>query len=208
MNPYLDLDVSEWKLQTKKLIEQHPVSTEFILSSVLNVWRDILETKIGKRAKVGVDIFPSPQMTGTLIHELLPLEFETCQPKCWRKEQDSKDKDIVCLKDDLFSIEIKCSSSKNKIYGNRSYAQESKDKKKNKDGYYIAINFEKFSRDKDEPCKITMVRFGWLNHTDWIAQEKETGQQARLSKESEAHKLLEIFPVDRTKQIEIQMRLF
>ena len=207
MNPYLDLDVSEWKLQTKNLIEKHPVSTEFISRSVLNVWKDILETKIGKKAKIGVDIFPSPQMTGTLIHELLPLEFEGIKPEGWRKERYSFDKDIVCLKDDFFSIEIKCSSSKNKIYGNRSYAQQPSDKKKSKDGYYIAINFEKFSKDKEEPSQVTMIRFGWLNQTDWIGQEN-TGQQASLSKESETHKLLEIFPVDRTKQVEIQMRLF
>jgi len=29
-----------------------------------------------------------------------------------------------------------------------------------------------------------MIRFGWLDHTDWIGQKAATGQQSRLAPET------------------------
>ncbi|HFC7940318.1 ScaI family restriction endonuclease [Neisseria meningitidis] len=37
--------------------------------------------------------------------------------------------------------------------------------------------------------EIKIIRFGWLDHTDWIAQTAATGQQARLSPEAYRSKL-------------------
>lgn len=75
---------------------------------------------------------------------------------------------------------MKTSSSKRSIYGNRSYAQKSTTNsrlKKNKSGYYLAINFEKFNRNSpaSERPKITLVRFGWLDQDDWQDQVAATG---------------------------------
>ncbi len=90
---------------------------------------------------------------------------------------------------------MKTSSSKRSIYGNRSYTQKSttsRRMKKNKSGYYLAINFEKLSKSNPptERPKITLVRFGWLDQDDWQGQVAATGQQARLSSDVERYKLL------------------
>src|SRR5437667_261612 len=82
-------------------------------------------------------------------------------------------------------------TTKKSIFANRSYAQAPSDSKKSKSGYYLAVNFEQFSESVSQP-KIRMVRFGWLDHSDWIGQRAETGQQARLNPATESLKLLRI----------------
>jgi hypothetical protein len=63
--------------------------------------------------------------------------------------------------------------------------------KKSKSGYYLAINFAKFTATKTKPA-ITKVRFGWLDLTDWVGQNAASGQQARLELSADRFKLLEI----------------
>lgn len=87
---------------------------------------------------------------------------------------------MVYIPDDQFSIEIKTSSNKTQIFGNRSYAQIATSNKKSKAGYYLAVNFEKFEKTRKKP-KILLIR---LDHSDWIGQKSTTGQQAKLSKET------------------------
>ena len=38
--------------------------------------------------------------------------------------------------------------------------------------------------------KIITVRFGWLDHEDWLGQKSQSGQQSRLSVSVEKNKLL------------------
>ena len=88
------------------------------------------------------------------------------------------------------SIEIKGSSHPSQIFGNRSYAQPQSEKGlKNKNGYYLTINFEKFNDKAQRNPEILSIRFGYVEHTDWIAQTSATGQQARLSTYVYEHKL-------------------
>lgn len=89
-------------------------------------------------------------------------------------------------------IEIKASSNPSQIFANRSYAQPSSGHElKDKNGYYLAINFEKVTRDNPHP-KI-LIRFGFLEHNDWIPQSASTGQQARLSKSAYETKLITLY---------------
>ncbi len=126
------------------------------------------------------------------LHELIPLEFSVRYPALWRGEQAKGDKDIVYIPDDSSSVEIKTSSHASQIFGNRSYAQAATAPQKSKSGYYLAVNFEKFSSQGGQP-RIHRLRFGWLDHSDWIGQKAATGQQARLSPTVEQAKLLTLF---------------
>ena len=38
--------------------------------------------------------------------------------------------------------------------------------------------------------QIKLVQMGWLDHSDWRGQRSETGQQASLTKEARAFKLI------------------
>jgi hypothetical protein len=130
---------------------------------------------------------------GFFLHELIPLELAHRYPTIWRREESPGEKDIVYVPDTQYSIEIKTSSSTRNIYGNRSSAQktERRSEKKEKSGYYLAVNFENFSAALRSPS-IVLVRFGWLDHEDWQGQTAATGQQAKLSPEVERYKLLKL----------------
>jgi hypothetical protein len=128
---------------------------------------------------------------GFLIHELVALELANRYHGIWRKAKIACEKDLVYVPDERYSVEIKTSSHKKSIFGNRSYAQKSEKRKKDKSGYYLAINFEKFSDQKLDPG-IQLVRFGWLDHEDWTGQVSATGQQAKLSSDVENNKLLKL----------------
>lgn len=192
-SPYKNKKVAEWQNVTKEIIKKHPLNLEEIRNVVLESWDIIFESKIGRKPySIGKDIFPKPQIMGFLLHELIPLNFETKYPRKWRKEKNSNDKDLVYILDDFYSIEIKTSSNPNSIFGNRSYAQKTENKKKSKSGFYLAINFEKFTNTITKP-KILKIRFGWLDHEDWQGQKAATGQQARLSPQVESGKLIELY---------------
>lgn len=132
---------------------------------------------------------------GEFLHELIPLELGYRYPASWRREETSDEKDLVYIPDPAKSAEIKTSSHKWQIFGNRSYAQRGSSSKKEKSGYYITINFEKFSSAANRP-KILRIYFGWLDDSDWIAQKAPTGQQARLPAHIYGSKLLLVYTVE------------
>ena len=196
VSPYARIKPSDWQKKTEELFAAYPLNCKQIVEPILATWKSIFKSKIGHRGfQIGKDIFPTPQIMAFLLHELIPLEFAACYPKQWRRDNTADEKDLIYIPDGQFSLEIKCSSSPKKIFGNRSYAQALSQIKKSKNGYYLAINFQKFSGDRRElqQPKIIRIRFGWLDHTDWKGQKSETGQQASLKPESEKGKLLVLY---------------
>ena len=191
-SPYDGLEVDQWQHVTKHLIEIHPLKTDFLVHIVLSSWDAILETKIADRISIAYDVKPKPQIMGFFLHEVVAHTIQNYLPSEWRKEVSASDKDLVCISNPQYSIEIKTSSNKNKIFGNRSYAQETSSSKKSKSSYYLAINFEQFD-ETDELPKIRLIRFGWIDHEDWMGQTAASGQQARLSTDVETKKLLAIY---------------
>lgn len=192
-SPYDGLEVSQWLDVTRRLINHHPLDSEEIVEIVLQSWKSIFASRLGTKGfYIGKDIFPKPQIMGFLLHELIPLELSAKYPDRWRGDRDASDKDIVYIPDSSYSIELKTSSNPKHIYGNRSYAQATSKGKKAKSGYYLAVNFEKFFSNNTQ-ASICLIRFGWLDSTDWIGQKASTGQQSRLPKEVENYKLLELY---------------
>lgn len=194
MSVYEGIPDKQWEEVTRELIASHPLDPGEIVEVVRLCWEDIFETSIGRRGlRIGTDIFPTPQIMATLLHELIPAEFQHRYPNDWRRDVSGDDKDLVHIPDSRFSVEIKCSSSANSIFANRSYAQQHSENKKARAGYFLGINFQKFTGDVREPPTITRVSFGWLDWTDWIPQASPTGQQAYLSKSAKKYKMLELW---------------
>jgi len=193
-SPYNDLPVEKWYEKTRQLISGHPLSSYELYEIVNMVWQSIFASEIGtKPFRIGQDLFPRPQVMGYFLHELIPLELSYRYPTLWRRENQVGEKDVVYIPDAYYSIEIKTSSSLGNIYGNRSYTQPSERSKKDKSGYYLAINFQKFNPSlADNRPPLTSIRFGWIDHEDWKGQASATGQQARLSPEVEKFKLLSL----------------
>ena len=195
-SPYMNKDVSIWSNITENLIQNHPLEVDDIISAVLESWDKILNTKIGGELKIGEDIFPSPQIMGNYLHELIPVVLSKKYPGIWRKEAIKEDKDLVYIPNNDYSIEIKTSSNKNNLYGNRSYGQEESENTsgKSKSGFYIGVNFEDIK--KINPPKILKIRFGWIDHSDWKAQKSATGQQASLSIPARDNKMKLIYKAE------------
>jgi hypothetical protein len=77
VSPYFGIPVEKWADKTKELIEQHPLDVNEIYEIVISVWEEIFESSITSRGyKIGKDIFPSPQIIGYLLHELIPLVLQ------------------------------------------------------------------------------------------------------------------------------------
>lgn len=190
LSPYDGIDLALWEEVTRKLVGDHPLEVKELVKIILDSWEDILCTDVGGY-RIGKDILPKPQILGFFLHELIPLKIISAYPDKWRLEKLSSDKDIVCLANNLYSVEIKTSSQKN-VYGNRSYSKSGDSAKKSKSGYYLIINFEKFTDNKYKPS-IRQIRFGWLDHEDWKGQKSETGQQATVSPQILKLKMLDIY---------------
>lgn len=133
---------------------------------------------------------------GDYLHELIPFEFALRYPERWRRDQTGADKDLVWIEDpDRWSTEIKTSSHPSQVFGNRSYAQPGKSRK-TKSGFYLTVNFQKWKECLPNLPAIRVIRLGWLDHTDWIAQQAATGQQARIRPEAYAGKLAVLHTAD------------
>jgi len=191
-SPYDGIPTDKWEQKTKELIEKYPLTPDYLVHVVLRSWDSILQTKIADRLSIATDVRPKPQIMGFFLHEVIAYTIQMDLPSEWRKEKTADDKDVVCIADPNLSLEIKTSSHKNRIFGNRSYAQETITDKKSKSSYYLAVNFEPFDDEGNIP-KITLVRFGWIDHTDWVGQSAASGQQARLSTDVETKKLISIY---------------
>lgn len=193
-SPYQGKPEERWKGITTRLINKHPLKDE-IVRVVLQSWEDIFNSKMGSFS-IGKDIFPSPQIMSFFLHELVAHNLSITHPGVYKVGEAKKEKDIHHMTDPSLGIEIKASSHKDQIFANRSYAQPSSDSEtKDKNGYYVAINFEKFSKKVKRP-RIRLIRFGYLEHKDWIAQTSSTGQQARLSPQAYESKLITLYKLD------------
>lgn len=176
ISPYNDRDVSDWLSITKEIIGLHPLRN-CIVEMCLRSWESILNGKINTYLNLLIrEMSLSPQATGALLHDIVP-EYIVKNTKGFRKGETNIEKDLVCTDNEIYSLEIKTSSQKS-IYGNRSYAKSKEGK--DKSGYYLAINFDKICKSNPHP-QINLIRFGWLDYSDWKAQKSETGQQASLS---------------------------
>ena len=191
-SPYNGKPQEEWQDITVNLVCNHPLLPE-LADVVLESWNAIFKSKIGD-FYIGKDIFPEPQIMGFFLHDLIALYLSERHQGEYRLGSPHVEKDVHCIDDPDFSFEIKTSSNPTQIFGNRSYAQPaSGNEAKSKDCFMLAVNFEKFTPENTRP-QIKLIRFGYLEHSDWIAQAAATGQQARLSPETYRNKFVKLYP--------------
>ena len=107
---------------------------------------------------------------GTLLEFFLARRLNAHD---FRKQQKKHEPDFVHRKRAHFNFEVKSTSSKTSVPGNRVAATDS-----HKEGtFLLAINY---CAREIQPVR---VRFGWVQPSDWVAQ-RGNGQQASLSKEA------------------------
>ena len=190
-SPYAELPVEKWGPKTKQLIRQHPLGVEAIEKVAMTSWDTLWSTKIGRgKTAIRLDQMDVPAtVAGYFFEKLFVRELQSRFPVEWRGAKSKDEKDIVYMPDSRFSIEMKTSGQLGtKVYGNRSYGQKPADtsiiSKAEKSGYYITANFYKKT--------LILLRFGWIDASDWKPQASPTGQAASLPNEVYQHKLVEI----------------
>lgn len=188
-SPYLGAPVDQWANITRQLVQQHPLTPALIHDAAMISWDRLWNTWVGDR-NVGfpiAEIDPPATVIGYMFEKLFAKELAVRFPGAWRGGVGSE-KDLHCLQNESLSVEMKASGQLGyRIYGNRSYGQvlENADAaKKDKSGFYITVNFYGQT--------LTLLRFGWIDSTDWQAQKSPTGQMAGLPPEVYQHKLLQI----------------
>ena len=195
-SPYEGRDQSEWLDVTKELVAKFPLSSNEIVKLVMGAWEDIYSSSLGGvDIKIGKDIFLPAQAIGVLLEKLIAVRLHGVDSR-WRGGEAKTEKDIVFLENDDFSFEIKTSSSKSGLYGNRSTGHKSKNRSKHRSGYYLVINY-KLPKEDDPLHHIGKIRFGWIDDDDWVGQAKATGQQASIGAALARLKLITIFEVTR-----------
>lgn len=188
--PYQNAPSSEWPQITESLVQQHPLELEEIRDIALSSWQAVWSTRIGTDLNHLPlrDVLPPATVIGYFFEKLFAHELARRYPNMWRGSMSSAEKDIHCIPDPRFSIEVKTSGQLGlKVYGNRSYNQALANggtSKKDKSGYYLIVNFYGEI--------LNLIRFGWIDGSDWQPQKSPTGQMAGLPDEVYASKLLPI----------------
>jgi hypothetical protein len=177
-SPYEGKDKSLYQAVTKELIRNHPLSLDETEKIATFCWQVLWETKIGYgETCLRLQELDIPAtVVGYFFEKLFAHELgKRCWGK-WRGGSAKDEKDLVYIPDNGFSIEIKASGQLGtKIFGNRSFGQKGVQKNKeckDKSGYYITVNFYQQI--------LTLIRFGWIDFSDWQPQKAPTGQMAGL----------------------------
>lgn len=189
-SPYKGPPSAKWLKITQRLVAAHPLTDELIRDASLAAWGTLWRTKVGAgRTSVRMrDLNVPSSVIGYFFEVLLARELEARQPGIWRGSQSKDEKDLVYVPEPSLSVEVKTSGQRGyRVYGNRSYGQKpTRDSlvRKEKSGYYITVNFV-------GPV-LTLIRFGWIDASDWKPQASPTGQMAGLSDAVYRLKLLPI----------------
>lgn len=189
ISPYKDHPKNEWLDITERLVRMFPLPLDTLVEVVDAAWEDIYTSSFGETSlSIGQDIFLPAQATGVILEKLIAVHLNKRFPN-WRGGETKYEKDIICTDDLKFSFEIKTSSSKTGLYGNRSTGHRAEGRAKFRTGYYLVVNY-KLPKEGDLSRQIWNVRFGWIDDDDWVGQAQPTGQQASIGVELARLKLV------------------
>ncbi len=204
-SPYLNRPHAEWRTITRDLVEAFPLPANVLVKIVEMAWADLYNASFGDTGlHIGTDIFLPAQATGVILERLIAVRLHKQFPN-WRGGNTKIEKDIVCTDQPYFSFEIKTSSSKNGLYGNRSTGHRAEGRTKFRSGYYLVVNY-KLPTENDLSNRILNIRLGWIDDEDWVGQAQPTGQQASIGIALARLKLIEIFDASQHQKDAIESR--
>jgi len=189
---FTEVNKKEWPSIRDTLIREYPLDMCEIREIVLRSYDKLLQTRIGDPAddiKIFEDVDIGAQATGAFLETIIANEFQK-RNSVWRQGSEAE-KDLIHTNNPKFSTEIKLSGQVNdKIFGNRSYAQDtSGSNKKGKSGYYIALNIHISKGELLPSHNLFLMRFGWIDFEDWSGQKAESGQAAKLNSDVYKNKM-------------------
>ncbi len=159
---------------TQHKVDQFPIAMDVLKGLVLEAGHILLQENLfGKTLKEVIDAAPNK---GSFIGQLFPFALNKLlverYPTIFRPEEHLYEKDVVCIIDRSYDFEIKVSTSSENIVGNKSYASDGG--YKDKSSFYLAVNFNR------DTYAVDLIRFGWLDITDWSINDSANGQGSRV----------------------------
>lgn len=190
--PFANLDQDDWPTKRDDLIQEYPLSLEEIKDIIFRSYKTLCKTRIGDPdddIKIFRDVEVRAQTVGAFLETIIANEFQK-EDSVWRQGSDAE-KDLVHTNNPEYSTELKLSGQVNdEIFGNRSFAQEERQSgKKGKSGYYIGVNVHISEEVRPPSNKVFLTRFGWLDFDDWVPQNSQSGQSAKLESKIYENKL-------------------
>ena len=148
-----------------------------------------------------ISSFINAKMISGIIEHYLAAEMSNINGFTFEQgKENSENKDICCkkindkiLEEDIFkditeelkffSIELKCSTKKSSITGNKSYAIDKSEKsQKNKQSFYILITYDySFDENKNITIKLKTAYFGYIVQNDWIYGDTGNSSELRIN---------------------------
>lgn len=191
ISPYAGHPREKWSEITRKLVSLFPLPMSSIVEVVDASWEDLYNSSIGDSGlKIGKDIFLPAQATGVILERLIAVQMRR-RFSGWRGGNSKIEKDIVYEPELKFSFEVKTSSSRSGLFGNRSTGHRSGSRTKFRTGYYLVLNY-KLPTEEDPTREMLGIRFGWIDDDDWVGQSQPTGQQASIGTVLARLKLLQL----------------
>ena len=147
-----------------------------------------------------ISSFINAKMISGIIEHYLADEMSNINGFTFEQgKENSENKDICCkkinnkiLEEDIFndidnelkffSIELKCTTRKSSITGNKSYAIDKSEKsQKNKQSFYILITYDySFDENKNITIKLRNAYFGYIVQDDWIYGDTGNSSELRI----------------------------
>jgi len=119
-SPYEGVSPERWSRVTAELVEAFPLKGDELVAVAMASWEEIYASSFGNgKLVVGRDIFLPAQATGVIFERLFALNLNR-NDTSWRGGRTKAEKDIVFDGEAQFSFEVKTSSSRDGIFGNRS----------------------------------------------------------------------------------------
>ena len=156
---YDNVPPDKWPALRQRLIDDHPLTRELIVNNTLEVFNDILSTRIGRDGLRYVKDIKLPGDTfGVLFETLFLRRLDATR---WRKGGQQDELDVVHNITPSFSFEIK-TTSKRKIYGSKSVNLDPA--KTNSGSYHLLVFW-----DLVPWPSIGYIAWGWLDRSDFTA---------------------------------------
>lgn len=168
----------------RRRVGSHPLGEEELLSVVFGAWDEL----VGAITPTGVNLVSelgiAPRAIGDLLEKLIARGLAELQLGEWHGGEGWHQKDVVCVANDRYSFEIKTSTRPSGLDGNKCYAPaagaraRTPTSRKSMCGYYLVVNYEDPRKTADP--RVRLIRFGWLDREDWVAQGSALGQRSRV----------------------------
>jgi hypothetical protein len=178
-SPYAWQDKERWPEITDRLLASYPMRMEDLVIRCRDAFNGVFATVVGPLRTPLAEVNLSGGARGGIIGGLFEHLFTQeviLNETGWRVGTQNKEPDLFYIADPVYSLELKTSSMNNTIWGASSKVHKTAGAvRKDGSGFYLVVNY-----DHTPKPLITLIRFGWLDDTDWQGSKSAASASSRV----------------------------